>query len=173
MRERAARLDAQEAALDALLAALDERVGDDAAEPDARVAALDARAPGYAQYHRIGHKRQAAYRRLAGDRAAARAHYAPVLAALLADDDLSSPCWLAQVLVVAGGRRRLQEELVAAVEGGEPLRQACAVGAWRWADAPYPDLAERFRAARVAAAERAADPWVHERLGDSRSGSNG
>lgn len=104
MRERAARLDAQEAALDALLAALDERVGDDAAEPDARVAALDARAPGYAQYHRIGHKRQAAYRRLAGDRAAARAHYAPVLAALLADDDLSSPCWLAQVLVVAGGR---------------------------------------------------------------------
>ncbi|GLW52371.1 hypothetical protein [Kitasatospora phosalacinea] len=168
--ERGARLDAQEAALDALLAVLGVEVR---TEPDERVAALDARAPGYAQYHRIGHKRQAAYRHLAEDRAAARTHYGPVLDALLADDDPSSPCWLAQVLVLAGGRRRLQEELVAAVEGGPPLRQACAVGAWRWADAPYGDLAERFRAARREAARHAADPWVHERLADSGPRSNG
>ncbi|QKW19094.1 hypothetical protein HUT16_08495 [Kitasatospora sp. NA04385] len=158
--ERGARLDAQEAALDALLAVLGLEVR---TEPDERVAALAARAPGYEQYHRIGHKRQAAYRHLAADRAAARAHYGPVLAALLTDDDPSSPRWLAQVLLAAGGRRRLQEELVAAVEDGGPLRRACAVGAWRWADAPYGDLAERFRAAAGAAA----DPWVRERPADS------
>ncbi|GLW70620.1 hypothetical protein Kpho02_29190 [Kitasatospora phosalacinea] len=167
---RGARLDAQEAALDALLAALGIEVR---IEPDERVAALAARAPGYAQYHRIGHKRQTAYRHLAEDRAAARAHYGPVLDALLADDDPSSPRWLAQVLLAAGGRRRLQEELLAAVQGGAPLRQACAVGAWRWADAPYGDLGERFRAARREAARHAADPWVHERLAGSGSHSNG
>ncbi|WP_033212987.1 hypothetical protein [Kitasatospora phosalacinea] len=161
--ERGERLDAQEAALDALLAALGVQVR---IEPDERVAALAARAPGYEQYHRIGHKRQAAYRHLAGDRAAVRAHYGPVLEALLTDDDPSSPRWLAQVLVVAGGRRRLQEELVAAVEAGGPLRRACAAGAWRWADAPYEDLARRFRAACREGAQNAADPWVRERLAD-------
>ncbi|MFJ5231786.1 hypothetical protein ACIQBJ_18055 [Kitasatospora sp. NPDC088391] len=97
--ERAARLDAQEAALDALLASLGTRV-----EPveDARVARLDATAPGYAQYHRIGHKRQAAYRLLLVDRAAAHRDYPLVLDALLADDDLSSPRWFAQVLAGCG-----------------------------------------------------------------------
>jgi len=161
--ERGERLDAQEAALDALLAVLGLEVR---VEPDERVAALAARAPGYAQYHRIGHKRQTAYRHLAEDRAAARAHYGPVLDALLADDDPSSPRWLAQVLAVAGGSRRLQEELVTALEDGGPLRQACAVGAWRWADAPSEELERRFRAARREAARNAADPWVRERLAE-------
>ncbi|GAA2095020.1 hypothetical protein GCM10009759_22880 [Kitasatospora saccharophila] len=162
--ERDARMDAQEAALDALLAALGLEVR---IEPDARVAALAARAAGYEQYHRIGHKRQAAYRHLAADRAAVRTHYRSVLDALLTDDDPSSPRWLAQVLAVAGGSRRLQQELVAALEDGEPLRQVCAVGAWRWADAPHGDLEQRFRAARREAARKAADPWVRERLVDS------
>ncbi|RPE35371.1 hypothetical protein [Kitasatospora cineracea] len=165
--EQGARLDAQEAALDALLAALGTEVR---TEPDPRVDALAARAPGYAQYHRIGHKRQAAYRRLAEDRAAVRAHYGAVLDALLADDDPSSPRWLAQVLAVGGGSRRLQQELVAALESGDPLRRVCAVGAWRWADAPHPDLARRFGTARRAAARAAADPWERGRL-DPDSGA--
>ncbi|MFF0392420.1 hypothetical protein ACFYS8_27545 [Kitasatospora sp. NPDC004615] len=162
--EQHVRLDAQEAALDALLEALGEAVGD--TSQDDRVARLDAQAPGYAQYHRIGHKRQAAYRRLSADRAAAHHCYPLVLAALLADDDPSSPRWLAQVLLTVGGRRRLQEELVAAVEGGDPLRQVCAVGAWRWADAGDGPVAERFLAVRREAAERCVDPWVRERLAD-------
>ncbi|MEV4557515.1 hypothetical protein AB0K51_11025 [Kitasatospora sp. NPDC049285] len=159
--EQQARLDAQEAALDALLAAVGAEF-----EPveDARVARLDERAPGYAQYHRIGHKRQAAYRLLAADRAATDRHYPAVLDALLADDDPSSPRWLAQVLLAAGGRGRLQQALVEAVERGGPYRQACAVGAWRWADAPYGELGERFLAARREAAGRCADPWARERL---------
>ncbi|KDN86206.1 hypothetical protein [Kitasatospora cheerisanensis] len=161
--EQQARLDAQEAALDALLAALGTVVE---VPQDDRVARLAERAPGYPQYHRIGHKRQAAYRRLEADRAAAHRAYPLVLAALLADDDPSSPRWLAQVLLVVGGRRRLQEELVAAVEGGDPLRQGCAVGAWRWAEAVDGPLAERFLTARRAAAGRCADPWARERLAD-------
>ncbi|RAJ43759.1 hypothetical protein K353_02019 [Kitasatospora sp. SolWspMP-SS2h] len=164
--ERGARLDAQEAALDALLAAL----GIEAPPaPDARVEALAACAPGYAQYHRIGHKRQAAYRHLTGDRAATRTHYPAVLDALLTDDDPSSPRWLAQALAVAGGSRRLQQELLTALETGDPLRQVCALTAWRWADTPHPDLARHFRTARRAAAERATDPWVRGRLDESAS----
>ncbi|MFD8480058.1 hypothetical protein [Kitasatospora sp. NPDC059673] len=162
--ERHLRLDVQEVALDALLEALGEAV-DDTSQDD-RVARLDAQAPGYAQYHRIGHKRQAAYRRLAADRAAAHRCYPLVLAALLTDDDPSSPRWLAQVLLTAGGWRRLQEELVAAMEGGDPLRQVCAVGAWRWADAVDGPVTERFLTARREAAVRCDDPWARERLAD-------
>ncbi|MFD7642547.1 hypothetical protein ACFV4P_18020 [Kitasatospora sp. NPDC059795] len=161
--EQHVRLDAQEAALDALLAALDVTVE---ASGDERVARLEARASGFAQYHRIGHKRQAAYRRLAADREAAHRLYPLVLDALLADDDASSPRWLAQVLVSVGGRRRLQEELAAAVADGDPLRQVCAVGAWRWAEAVDGPLAERFLTARREAAERCTDPWVRVRLAD-------
>ncbi|MGW4381326.1 hypothetical protein [Kitasatospora sp. NPDC004531] len=161
--ERQARLDAQEAALDALVAALGVVVD---VPSDERVARLDAQAPGYAQYHRIGHKRQAAYRRLTAEREAAHRLYPLVLDALLADDDPSSPRWLAQVLLTVGGRRRLQEELVAAVAGGDPLRQACAVGAWRWADAVDGPLAERFVAARREAAAGCTDAWARARLAD-------
>ncbi|RKE18532.1 hypothetical protein [Streptomyces sp. TLI_171] len=161
--EQGARLDAQEAALDALLAGLGVEVDVPA---DERVTRLAEHAPGYEQYHRIGHKRQAAYRLLLADRAVARAHYGPALEALLADDDPSSPRWLVQALLAAGGRRRLQEELVAAVEDGGPLRQVCAVGAWRWADAPYGDLADRFLVARREAARRSGDAWARDRLAD-------
>ncbi|MFD5565710.1 hypothetical protein [Kitasatospora griseola] len=165
--EQHARLDAQEAALDALLEALDMSAE---VPQDDRVARLAERAPGYAQYHRIGHKRQAAYRRLTADRAAAHHAYPLVLAALLTDDDPSSPRWFAQVLLTAGGRRRLQEELVAAVAADDPLRQVCAVGAWRWADAADGPLAERFPAARREAAARCVDPWARERLAERPTG---
>ncbi|MFJ5924286.1 hypothetical protein ACIQF6_16970 [Kitasatospora sp. NPDC092948] len=159
--EQPARLDAQEAALDALLETLGETVE---IPQDDRVDRLAEHLPDYPQYHRIGHKRQAAYRRLTEDRAAAHGCYPQVLAALLADDDPSSPRWLAQVLLTAGGRRRLQEELVAAVEHGDPLRQACAVGAWRWADPMGGPLAERFLTVRREAAARCVDPWARGRL---------
>ncbi|WP_405013881.1 hypothetical protein [Kitasatospora sp. NBC_01539] len=137
------RLDRQEHSLDALLAAL----GLTCAPPDddPRVTALAARHPHYPQYHRIGHKRQTAYRALAADRALTRAHEREVLTALVHDDDPSSPRWLAAALVTAVGARRLQEHLLTVLATGTPYERACAAGAWHWADADPGD--PRYRAA--------------------------
>ncbi|MFD9125431.1 hypothetical protein [Kitasatospora sp. NPDC059571] len=128
---RADGLDLQEARLDELLAALGLTCHTD---DDPRVERLAATEPLYPQYHRIGHKRQTAYRALAADRALARDHADAVLAALLCDDDPSSPRWLAAVLLTAIGRRALQDRLLAALADGTPHQRECAANAWRWAD---------------------------------------
>ncbi|WP_030262356.1 hypothetical protein [Streptomyces sp. NRRL B-24484] len=129
-------LDLQERALDALLAEL----GLPFEEPDdPRVARLAERHPDYPQYHRIGHKRQTAYRALTADRGLARAHADAVHRALVHDDDPSSPRWLAAVLVSAIGARGLQERLLTTLATGTPHQRRCAAHAWRWADADPAD----------------------------------
>ncbi|MFC9324117.1 hypothetical protein [Kitasatospora sp. NPDC057015] len=130
----AERLAGQEQALDELLDALGLPWQEEQA--DERVALLAERQPHYPRYHRIGHKRQLAYRALEADRALAARHYERVLAALLRDDDPSSPRWLATALVAAVGRRRVLTDLVRAVEDGTPGERHCAAGAWRWAEPP-------------------------------------
>lgn len=130
------RLDLQEHALDALLAELG-LTWDEPGDP--RAAALAERHPHYPQYHRIGHKRQYAYRALAADRALTRAHEDAVHRALVHDDDPSSPRWLAAALVAAVGARRLQERLLDTLATGTPYERGCAAGAWRWADADPAD----------------------------------
>ncbi|GAA4844147.1 hypothetical protein [Kitasatospora terrestris] len=128
--ERDERLSAQEAALDALLGALGLRYEE---QPDERVARLDARAPGYAQYHRIGHKRQTAYRALEADRRLTADHADLVVRALLADDDPTSPSWLTRALLDALGRRRTVDALTTAAAHGTPYQQSCAARALHWA----------------------------------------
>jgi hypothetical protein len=146
--DRAARLDLQEHSLDALLTVLGLST---LPEPDPRVDRLARLEPLYPQYHRIGHKRQAAYRALAADRA------------LVHDDDPNSPRWLTSVLLTAVGRRRLQERLLGTVADGTPYQRACAAGGWRWAD-PTPGDDARLRTACAAAAVDCIDPWARERL---------
>ncbi|WP_431677962.1 hypothetical protein [Kitasatospora sp. KL5] len=132
----AERLDLQERALDDLLAAL----GLPFEEPDdPRVARLAERHPHYPQYHRIGHKRQTAYRALAADRSLTRTHEDAVYRALVHDDDPSSPRWLAAVLVTATGARRLQDRLLTTLATGTSHERTCAARAWRWADADPAD----------------------------------
>jgi hypothetical protein len=158
--DRAARLDLQEHSLDALLTVLGLST---VPEPDPRVDRLARLEPLYPQYHRIGHKRQAAYRALAADRALARSHADAVYAALVHDDDPNSPRWLTSVLLTAVGRRRLQERLLGTVADGTPYQRACAAGGWRWAD-PAPGDDARLRTACAAAAVDCIDPWARERL---------
>ncbi|MDH6127103.1 hypothetical protein [Kitasatospora sp. GP82] len=160
--ELGTRLARQEARLDELVRAL----GLEWTDPDdPRVAALGERQPHYPQYHRIGHKRQLAVRELTGKRAPVEQHYRLVVRALVADDDPSSPRWLAAVLVAAVGRRRVQESLLRAVEEGDPYQQVCAVGAWRWVQSPLDDASgERFAAARRDALTKCQDPWAREQL---------
>jgi hypothetical protein len=158
--DRAARLDLQEHSLDALLTVLGLGT---ATEPDPRVDRLARFEPLYPQYHRIGHKRQTAYRALAADRTLARRHADAVYAALVHDDDPSSPRWLTSVLLTAVGRRHLQERLLGTVADGTPYQRACAAGGWRWSD-PSPEAGTRFRGACAAAAVDCIDPWARERL---------
>ncbi|MGK4583872.1 hypothetical protein [Kitasatospora sp. HPMI-4] len=180
--ERMAR---QEGCLDELLAAL----GVEWTEPDdPRVAAFAEREPHFPQYHRIGHKRQAAVQELSGRRAPVESHYELVVRALVSDDDRSSPRLLAAALMAAVGRRRVQESLVRAVEDGDPYQQVCATGAWPWvlspldyaseedfrAGRPTPrslaarealaDLAERFEAGLRQASASCPDTWAREQL---------
>ncbi|WP_354639476.1 hypothetical protein [Kitasatospora camelliae] len=181
--ERAARLEWQEARLDGLLGALGAEVE---LVEDPRVARFAEREPLYPLYHRVGHKRQAAYRALGGervDRARVSEHYDLVLAALTADDDPSSPRWLAQSLVAAAGRRRVLESLLRTVELGTPYERGCAAGVWRWAEPPLrhaadgtptrtsvaeraslAELRTRFEAACRSAAADCPDPWARDRL---------
>ncbi|MFG2821442.1 hypothetical protein ACGFX4_18685 [Kitasatospora sp. NPDC048365] len=147
---------AQEAALDALLAALGLEHHE---QPDERVARLDAQAPGYARHHRIGHKRQTAYRALEADRALTARHADLVVQALAADDDPTSPSWLTRALLAAIGHRRTMEALLTLLEHGTPHQRTCAAAAWHWARPPahhataVADLDTRFREAVTREAE--------------------
>jgi hypothetical protein len=158
--DQGVRLGLQEDALDELLAVLGVAYEE---SEDPRVGRLAEREPLYPQYHRIGHKRQLAYRTLAADRRLVREHYEPAFRALIHDDDPSSPRWLAQVLLTGAGRVRLAEDLVRTVEQGTPYEQGCAVGAWRWAEAPA-GMQQRFREACRTVVATCADPWARELL---------
>ncbi|MER5640680.1 hypothetical protein ABT095_27495 [Kitasatospora sp. NPDC002227] len=118
-------LDAQEAALDALLAAAGVAFEE---EPDPRVERLAAAQPLYPQYHRIGHKRQAAVQALAGDRELASRCYPLALRALLADEDVNSPRHLVEALARTVGTRRLAADLAAVPEA----ERAAAARALHW-----------------------------------------
>lgn len=160
MVDQGAGLSAQEAALDELLAVLGLTYE---ASEDPRVARFAKQQPLYPQFHRIGHKRQLAFRALTADRRLVRENYGPVLRALVHDDDLNSPRWFVQVLADGVGRQRVAEDLIRAVEQGSPYEQGCAVGAWRWVEAS-PGAEERFRDACRVARATCADPWALERL---------
>ncbi|BFV59936.1 hypothetical protein KCMC57_up50400 [Kitasatospora sp. CMC57] len=109
----------QERCLDELLGALG-LAWDEPADP--RVEALAARQPLYPQYHRIGHKRQLAYRTLDGERRLVLGSYDAVVRAVVADRGTDSPRWLVSVLVSAVGRRRAEADLLAAGASADALR---------------------------------------------------
>ncbi|WP_104815509.1 hypothetical protein [Kitasatospora sp. MMS16-BH015] len=122
-------LDRQEAALDELLRVAGVVYTEEA---DPRVARLAEVQPLFPQYHRIGHKRQAAVRALTADRALAERCYAAALRALLADEDPNSPRHLVEALARTVGGRRLAVDLGALREGGSEAEREAAARALHW-----------------------------------------